>query len=329
MPNFTSNQLKAVAAADRLRSITRAAKELGLSQPAISKAIQELETGLGYPLFDRIPGGVKPSARGVKAIPIIEQILSAQHQISAEIADACGKAQQKICLGATFDISTQVLESIFQCLSLFFAIDTYTLRLIRGEDISRLLSGGELDCIVFAACTTETHVRSTPVMEAYFGFLHSPKVDTSLFLNDDIKRSLFDDRSAPHGRNLRYKIICLSGAPHSKNGPLLEIEHLDLAIKFLHTHTAVMGCTGLEAARDVAKGLQFTPVDISAQPKLMQVGVPRGPASTAHCELLREVLINGILNAPWPSYVRPFAAHRRRAPDPASSGSFHSRGEST
>ena len=315
MPNFTPNQLKAVAAANRLRSISRAAKELGLTQPAISKAIQELETGIGHTLFDRIRGGVKPSARGMKKIQIIEQILSIQHEISAELANTSRKAQKIIRIGATIDISARVMESIFKCLSLFFSIDTYKFRLIHGEDISRLLADDELDCAVFAACTIEGPGRSTPVIEADFGFLHSPKIGESKLLSDDIKRLVLADRSTANGRNSCYKIISLADSPHRKETPLIETEHIDFSIRFLHSHPAAMLCTGLEAAREDAEGLFFTPVEISNQLNFVHVGVPRGPANIVQRELLREVVINGILNAPWRSCVRPFVPHRGNARD--------------
>jgi DNA-binding transcriptional LysR family regulator len=54
--------LEHVEAVARHRSVTRAAEALGLTQPALSRSIQEVERMLGLRLFDRMPQGVMPTS---------------------------------------------------------------------------------------------------------------------------------------------------------------------------------------------------------------------------------------------------------------------------
>lgn len=49
---------------EKTGSITRAAANLYMDQPNLSKAIKSLEEGLGAPIFKRTPKGVVPTARG-------------------------------------------------------------------------------------------------------------------------------------------------------------------------------------------------------------------------------------------------------------------------
>ena len=48
----------------RLGSMAKAGKELGVSQPAVSEVIAELEHTLGVQLLDRVPRGVEPTVYG-------------------------------------------------------------------------------------------------------------------------------------------------------------------------------------------------------------------------------------------------------------------------
>ena len=52
----------------RCGSLTRAAEELYISQPAVSQSIKQLETQLGVSLFNRTRRGMELSAQGGKVI---------------------------------------------------------------------------------------------------------------------------------------------------------------------------------------------------------------------------------------------------------------------
>lgn len=56
--------LQALVAAVETGSLRNAARSLGLSQPALSKLIRELEIGLAAPLLQRSSQGVKPTEQG-------------------------------------------------------------------------------------------------------------------------------------------------------------------------------------------------------------------------------------------------------------------------
>lgn len=65
------NLLRVFDAIYRLRSVSRAALELGLSQPAASQALTRLRLLLGNTLFERTHGGVRPTPRADQlAVPI-------------------------------------------------------------------------------------------------------------------------------------------------------------------------------------------------------------------------------------------------------------------
>ena len=59
-----TRQLVLLAHLDRERSLLHAAEAAGMSQPAASKLLRELEEALGVPLFDTVDnaGGKRPAA---------------------------------------------------------------------------------------------------------------------------------------------------------------------------------------------------------------------------------------------------------------------------
>lgn len=63
---------------ERTGSITKAAQNLYMAQPNLSKAMKELEEQLGYAIFERTPGGMIPTEKGrnflIHARKIVEQL---------------------------------------------------------------------------------------------------------------------------------------------------------------------------------------------------------------------------------------------------------------
>lgn len=68
------------------QSVTRAAKRVGLSQPALSNALARLRTRLGDPLFVRTAGGMVPTPRAAELVPEVRAALLRIEQALADSA---------------------------------------------------------------------------------------------------------------------------------------------------------------------------------------------------------------------------------------------------
>lgn len=68
--------LRTFLAIHRRGTVTAAAAELFRSQPAVSRRLALLETALGVPLFERVPGGLVLSEAGRALLPFAEQMLA-------------------------------------------------------------------------------------------------------------------------------------------------------------------------------------------------------------------------------------------------------------
>jgi len=78
-------RLKYVQALGKHRNFKHAATELGISQPALSKAVKQLEEQYGVVLFDRSTRQVKPTEFGIILMNYADQIIPQYNEIQREI----------------------------------------------------------------------------------------------------------------------------------------------------------------------------------------------------------------------------------------------------
>lgn len=88
-PNL--RHLRAFRAVARLQSISRAAREVHLSQPAITQAVAKLEKSLGLELFDRRSEGVFLTEAGRLFLDRVERMLRHLRTGTAEALRAAGR----------------------------------------------------------------------------------------------------------------------------------------------------------------------------------------------------------------------------------------------
>lgn len=80
-------QLRTVVIVAQSRSLTNAANEMGLSQPAITKILHELEADLNAELFVRTSRGTHPTELGTKVAERAQAIFAQLEQLAQEIHD--------------------------------------------------------------------------------------------------------------------------------------------------------------------------------------------------------------------------------------------------
>ena len=91
-------------------SLTKAAEELYISQPAVSQAIKQLESQLGGKLFNRTRKGMELSETGGKQIfPIVEQALKLLTEAESKYSELKNTATGVVRICASDTVSTHFL----------------------------------------------------------------------------------------------------------------------------------------------------------------------------------------------------------------------------
>ena len=95
------SQLHNLLAVAEHGSVRRAARELNLSQPAVTKSIQQLEESLDVSLLDRGAHGVTPTQAGLALIERAKAVEAELRSARAEIEKLMGSDSGEIAVGVT------------------------------------------------------------------------------------------------------------------------------------------------------------------------------------------------------------------------------------
>lgn len=99
MRNLSLKQLQAVAAVARLGTMTRAAQELNVTSAALYARIRQLEEEAGLLLFDRTPGGLRPTDAGREMLWAIDSINTVLETCTDRLRTLRGAEGGRVALG--------------------------------------------------------------------------------------------------------------------------------------------------------------------------------------------------------------------------------------
>ena len=143
------NLLTVFAALWRERNVTKAAKAIGMTQPALSRALARLRVEFGDPLFVRVARGVSPTDRAAEiAESVIESLESLEHAYSSKSAFD-PKTVQKVITIATNDYFEVVAASrLIPKLIAEAPGVTINFRTVFGAIPKEAMEKGEVDLVI-------------------------------------------------------------------------------------------------------------------------------------------------------------------------------------
>jgi DNA-binding transcriptional LysR family regulator len=146
---MNTEQLKAFVQVAREGRLTVAARQLGVSQPGLSRQLQSLETELGVRLLVRTPGGAVLTDAGERFLPHARRALDALAVGMAELGELTTTPRGPVSLGTLPTVGAYLLPELVRTFK-----DRYPevrLRLSEGshDALEGRVASGELDvCIV-------------------------------------------------------------------------------------------------------------------------------------------------------------------------------------
>jgi LysR family pca operon transcriptional activator len=266
------NLLRAVDAIESQRSLLKASVLLGITQPALTKNLQELEDIAQLRLFERHSRGVRPTDAGLMLVQSARRILAELHRLDEELDRLASPGAGTLALGALPVTAAGVLPGVLTRLKAAHPGLRVRLHQGRTEELLPLLASGELDLIV-----GRLYEPAVPD-----GFHREPLWMEPISVLARAEHPVFSHEPVTAAELQRYELVL----PTVTQRVGQEIEHL----------LSLLGLEGRTALRSSSYGLireMLHATDmLSVMPRLMMVG-----------DLLRGTL--RVVELPIPAPDRP------------------------
>ncbi|MFK4490399.1 LysR family transcriptional regulator [Bradyrhizobium sp. USDA 336] len=160
--NVTLRQLRVFTGVYRTRSITRAARELGITQSAASLLIQQLEAEVSVKLFDRSTRSVQPTLAADEAFAAAERMLSDAQGLSRRMRDLAQARAGRVVFLASAGTASALLPPVLAKFRAAYPDIEIDMRDVAADDLVPRLSTTDAEFAIgsvegeFADMTIET-----------------------------------------------------------------------------------------------------------------------------------------------------------------------------
>ena len=156
---YTLRQLEVFLSVARGESVSRAAKELAMSQSAVSSSLSELEAQLEVPLFDRVGKKLRLSETGRSLRARTEGLL----EQAKDLDDAFAASDvSSLRLGATLTVGNHLVPPLIAKFLREAATSRVTLDIANTEEIARRVENFELDVGLIEGELSRDELAVTP-----------------------------------------------------------------------------------------------------------------------------------------------------------------------
>ena len=158
------------------RTLRAAAAQLGLSQPAATKMLQELESAMGHALFDRVGRGLQLTAAGHRVLAYFEGLQGHFDALTRELGELEQGSAGKLCIGSIMAASPAVLTQALIRLKALYPLLTIEITVDTSDRLSDALRRGDLDLVIGRVPDTNAGAFSfAPIAEEALSIVASPQ----------------------------------------------------------------------------------------------------------------------------------------------------------
>ena len=174
MRNMTMRQMRVFAAVARNLSFTRAARELHLTQPAVSQQVKLLEEEVGMPLFEHIGRKVHLAPAGVELLRYTDQAMELLRQAGESLAAMRGLKRGVLKLGAV-STAKYFAPSLLSTFKPAYPEVTIQFAVGNRQEIVQQLAANEVDLVIMGRPPRELETVAEPFAKHPLVVIASPR----------------------------------------------------------------------------------------------------------------------------------------------------------
>lgn len=171
----TLKQLETLYWVARLRTFQSAADRLNATQSAVSKRLQELESAMGFPLFDRQQRTLRLTPRSEELLRLAEEVLQVVDRISSLKSNAA-VVTRRFRFGVTELAALTWLAPAVVAMQEKFPDVNIEPEVAMTRTLHASLMNGTIDLAVFHDALPELNFVTRPLAEVRNDFLGSPQL---------------------------------------------------------------------------------------------------------------------------------------------------------
>lgn len=146
-------------------NFTRAAEELHITQPAVTKHIHEIESFYKTKLFERNGSKIKLTPAGTLLLKHTEELFNIYRKIDFDLSSANEQLKGTLRLGASTTVAQYILPAYLASFRQKFPDIHIDLTTHNTEHIERLLADNKIDLGITEGQSKRQHLRYTPFLK--------------------------------------------------------------------------------------------------------------------------------------------------------------------
>lgn len=281
--NLTQRQLRLFVATASLANISRASELLHISQPALSRALQEFEAQLGVVLFSRSTRKIALTEVGERFLPVAQRLLRDLNQAASDVSALASPERGSVAIAVGTAYGSSVMPSVL--LSYQKAHAQVQVRLVDDNSggITRRVAQGEVDIGIGSPVGDTSALECVKLLSAPLGLLASPA-------HFDLNQAQLPLLKESADTSIMQLLHSHGSAIVGQMNGGVEVSSLALQLALAHAGVGVAVVSALGASHRDAQGLKFVPIQPLVEREIFVMHRREHPLSPAASAFLAAVV---------------------------------------